>query len=97
MLSTSAKAIGVTVGTCLFGYMIGALFNDIKATTELGIYLENLNMSKVGLCFVIPLITCFMGMVIPGSSLVSIFGALFIPISTTKKHSETHLSPSRAK
>ncbi|MBQ4324277.1 MAG: TRAP transporter large permease subunit [Clostridia bacterium] len=78
MLSGSAKGIATTVGTCLFGYMIGALFSDIGATDELGVFLEGLNMGRVGLAFVIPLITCFMGMVIPGSSLVSIFGALFI-------------------
>lgn len=80
MLSGSYKGIANTVGTCLFGYMIGALFADIKATTELGEFLENLNMGRLGLAFVIPLITCFMGMVIPGSSLVSIFGMLFISL-----------------
>lgn len=80
MLSGSSKGIASTVGTCLFGYMIGALFSDIQATDKLGELIEGLNMSKVGLAFVIPLITCFMGMVIPGSSLVSIFGALFISL-----------------
>lgn len=78
MLGKSAKGIASTVGTCLFGYMIGALFADINATGELEVFLEGLEMSRVGLAFVIPLITCFMGMIIPGSSLVSIFGALFI-------------------
>lgn len=80
MMSGSAKGIATTVGTCLFGYMIGAMFADIDATTELGLFLEGLNMGKLGLAFVIPLITCFMGMVIPGSSLVSIFGSLFISL-----------------
>ncbi len=78
MLSGSAKSIASTVGTCLFGYMIGSLFADIEATTELAVFIENLSLGKFGLAFIIPLITCFMGMIIPGSSLVSIFGALFI-------------------
>lgn len=78
IMSGSAKGIASTVGTCLFGYMIGALFSDINATEELGAFLETLNMNRIGLAFIIPLITCFMGSVIPGSSLVSIFGALFI-------------------
>lgn len=77
-MSGSAKAIASTVGTCLFGYMIGALFTYINATAELGEFLQTLNMGKLGLAFVIPLLTCFMGMVIPGSSLVSIFGSLFV-------------------
>ena len=80
MISDSAKSVADTVGTCLFGYMIGALFNQIDATTEFGAFLESLNMGKVGLAFIIPLITCFMGMIIPGSSLVSIYGALFISL-----------------
>lgn len=80
MLGKSTKGIASTVGTCLFGYMIGALFTEIEATTEIGTFLESLNMGRVGLAFIIPLITCFMGMVIPGSSLVSIFGALFISL-----------------
>lgn len=78
MLSKTYKGIAGTVGTCLFGYMIGALFNDINAAEELTVILDGLNMGKYGLAVVIPIITCFMGMVIPGSSLVSIFGTLFI-------------------
>lgn len=80
MLSGSAKGIATTVGTCLFGYMIGELFTSIQATDQLGTLIESINLGKVGLALVIPLITCFMGMVIPGSSLVSIFGALFISL-----------------
>ncbi len=84
MLSGGAKGIASTVGTCLFGYMIGALFAKIDAMTELGAFLESLQMGKFGLALLIPLITCFMGMVIPGSSLVSVFGALFIALFATQ-------------
>lgn len=80
MMNGSAKSIASTVGTCLFGYMIGALFIQIEATTELGVFLESLNMGHVGLALIIPFITCFMGMIIPGSSIVSIYGALFISL-----------------
>ncbi len=84
MLGGSAKGIANTVGTCLFGYMIGALFNDINVTADLSAYLESLNMGRLGLSLAIPLITCFAGMIIPGSSLVSIFGALFIGLFYAK-------------
>lgn len=84
MMSGGYKGIASTVGTCLFGYMIGALFKDIEATTELGFFLENLNMNRVALAFVICFITCFMGMVIPGSSQVTIFGSLFISLFFAK-------------
>ena len=84
LLSKSYKGIASTVGTCLFGYMIGSLFVEIDATTELGLFIASLNMNKIGLAFIIPLITCFMGMIIPGSSLVTIFGSVFITLFYTQ-------------
>jgi len=63
---------------CTFGYMIGELFADIDVTTQLGLFLESMNMSRVGLALFIPLLTAFLGMIIPGSSQVVIFGPVFI-------------------
>jgi len=63
---------------CTFGYMIGELFADIDVTTQLGLFLESMNMSRVGLALFIPLMTAFLGMIIPGSSQVVIFGPVFI-------------------
>lgn len=74
------KSISPAIGTCLFGYMIGSLFNDLNVAEGLKEGIEALNMGRVGLAFVIPLFTCFMGMVIPGSSLVVMFGTVFISL-----------------
>ena len=63
---------------CTFGYMIGELFADIDVTTQLGLFLESMNMSRLGLALFIPLLTAFLGMIIPGSSQVVIFGPVFI-------------------
>ena len=80
MFGKSIKSLSPAIATCLFGYMIGALFADLNVAEGLQISLASLNMGKLGLCIVIPLITCFMGMVIPGSSLVVMFGPVFITL-----------------
>ncbi len=72
------KSLAPAVGTCLFGYMIGALFADINVTESLGQFISSFGLGKLGIVLLIPLITCFLGMVIPGSSLVVTFGPVFI-------------------
>ena len=80
MFGNSIKSIAPPIGTCLFGYMIGALFADLELDAGLQASLASLDMGKLGLCILIPLITCFLGMVIPGSSLVVMFGSVFITL-----------------
>ena len=80
MFGKSIKSISPAIATCLFGYMIGSLFADLQVAEGLQLGLASLHMGKLGLCLVIPLITCFMGMVIPGSSLVVMFGPVFISL-----------------
>lgn len=81
--SSEIKTIVPAVSVCLIGYMIGALFNDINAVNELELLIMNLHLSKIGLVVFICLLTCFLGMVIPGSSLVVIFGPVFISTLST--------------
>lgn len=72
------KSLVPAVATCIFGYMIGALFVDLDVAASLEQFIVNLELSKLGLVLLIPLITCFLGMIIPGSSLVVMFGTVFI-------------------
>ena len=58
--------------------MIGALFSDLNVADEMKNFILKLSFNKLGLVSFICLITCFLGMVIPGSSLVVIFGPAFI-------------------
>jgi len=78
MFKNGVKSISPTIAVCIFGYMIGALFNDMNVSEELGHIITEWNFGKLGTVIAICLITCFMGMVIPGSSLVVIFGPMFI-------------------
>ena len=80
LFGNKIKSISPAIGTCLCGYMIGSLFKDLNVAEGLKMGIAALNMGKVGLAFIIPLFTCFMGMVIPGSSLVVMFGSVFISL-----------------
>jgi len=80
MFGDAIKTIAPAIGVCVFGYMIGALFNDLNVAEEMGTILMSWNFGKLGTVIAICAITCFMGMVIPGSSLVVIFGSTFITV-----------------
>ncbi len=78
MFADSVKTISPAIAVCVFGYMIGELFADLNVANELGDIITSLNIGKFGTVVAVCIITCFMGMVIPGSSLVVIFGPMFI-------------------
>lgn len=78
MFGDGVKTIAPAIGVCVFGYMIGSLFGDLNVSEELGAIITSWNFGKLGTVVAVCLITCFMGMVIPGSSLVVIFGPMFI-------------------
>lgn len=72
------KTIAPAIGVCVFGYMIGALFAELNVATEMEMFITDINFSKLGLVIFLCALTCVLGMVIPGSSLVVIFGPVFI-------------------
>ncbi len=76
----SIKTIAPTIAVCVFGYMIGELFDDLKVADEMGNIISDWNFGKFGTVVAICAITCFMGMVVPGSSLIVIFGSMFINV-----------------
>ena len=80
MFSGSLKSIAPTIGVCVFGYMIGAMFKDLNVANDLGNIIAGWNFGQFWTVVAVCVITCFMGMVIPGSSLVVIFGSVFIAV-----------------
>ena len=76
--ASSIKSISPTIGVCVVGYMIGALFQDLNVAADMEAFIVSMNFSKLGMITFICVLTCFLGMVIPGSSLVVIFGPAFI-------------------
>lgn len=78
MFGEGVKTIAPAVGVCVFGYMIGGMFSALNVAEEMEAFISGMHMGKLGLVVFICLLTCFLGMVIPGSSLVVIFGPVFI-------------------
>jgi TRAP-type C4-dicarboxylate transport system permease large subunit len=80
MFGDGVKTIAPAIGVCVFGYMIGALFKDLNVAEEMGNIITAWNFGQLGTVLAVCAITCFMGMVVPGSSLVVIFGPMFISV-----------------
>ena len=83
MFAKGVKSISPAIGVCVFGYMIGSLFAELNVAEEMGAIITGWNFGKLGTVIAVCAITCFMGMVIPGSSLVVIFGPMFITTLAT--------------
>jgi len=83
MFGNSVKSISPAIGVCVIGYMIGGLFADLNVAADMEAFITSISFSKLGMVVFICLLTCFLGMVIPGSSLVVIFGPVFISTLAT--------------
>ena len=80
MFADKAKGLAPTVATCILGYLIGALFTDLNVGEKLLTAFAEFDLSYTALALIIPLITCFLSMVIPGSSIVVMLGSAFVSI-----------------
>ena len=60
--------------TVYFAYCISNLFGDANVGASLGEYVESFNMSRLQLIIFFPVFTTFLGMILPGSSQIAIFG-----------------------
>ena len=78
LFSKGVKTIAPAIGVCIIGYMIGALFATLNVAEEMQTFIAGISFGKLGLSLFVCILTCFLGMVIPGSSLVVIFGSVFI-------------------
>ncbi|MBR5783206.1 MAG: TRAP transporter large permease subunit [Clostridia bacterium] len=80
MFADGIKTIAPAIGVCVFGYMIGAMFEDLNVAKSLGELITTWNFGKLGMILAICAITLVMGMVVPGSSQIVIFGPMFITL-----------------
>lgn len=78
MFAMGIKSIAPAIGVCIIGYMVGSLFSDLNVAEDMKTFILGIEFNKFGLVNFIAILTCFLGMVIPGSSLVVIFGPVFI-------------------
>ena len=69
-----------TASLVLFAYFVANVLEGLRIEQAIGDYFQALNMSRIALCFVIPFICAILGMVLPGSSQVKIFGGIIIAL-----------------
>ncbi|WFA08100.1 TRAP transporter large permease subunit [Tissierella sp. Yu-01] len=72
------KEITPVSATIYFAYCISEIFGDVNLGTNLGDYIASFNMSRFQLVLFFPIFTTFLGMFLPGSSQVAIFGAMIV-------------------
>jgi len=80
MFGKSLKSIVPITATIYFAYCLAALFADIGLGPAVSAYFAALDLDFLLLAFLLPLFTAIVGMVIPGSSQVAIFGSAIISI-----------------
>ncbi len=69
-----------TSALVLFAYFVSNVLADINVETAIGTYIQELNLPIIALAFILPLFTTVMGMLIPGSTQVKIFGGIIISV-----------------
>ena len=67
-----------TTALVLFAYFVSNVFEMLHVEEAIGEFFATLNLSYVTLCFLVPLICAVLGMLLPGSSQVKIFGGIII-------------------
>ncbi|NLL81629.1 MAG: TRAP transporter large permease subunit [Tissierellia bacterium] len=78
MFKEGVSAVVPVAATVYFAYCLSEVFNDVNMGATLGEYISSFNMSRLQLAIFFPLFTCFLGMFIPGSSQVAIFGVAIV-------------------
>jgi TRAP-type C4-dicarboxylate transport system permease large subunit len=72
-----------TAALVMFAYFVGNVFEDLQVEAAIGQLIADLNMSRLLLCFLLPLFTAILGMLLPGSTQVKIFGGIIISALAT--------------
>ena len=69
-----------TSALVLFAYFVSNVFVDIQVEVAIGEFINSFNMPLLALALILPLFTAVLGMLIPGSTQVKIFGGIIITI-----------------
>jgi len=69
-----------TAALVLFAYFVSNVFETLGVEQAIGAFIESMQLPKVALVFIIPLFTAVLGMLLPGSTQVKIFGGVIISI-----------------
>ena len=64
----------------LFAYFVSNVFETLGVEQAIGTFIQEFNLPKLALVIIIPLFTAILGMLLPGSTQVKIFGGIIISI-----------------
>lgn len=79
-ICSGMKNVVPTSALVLFAYFVSNVFADIQVEVAIGEYISSFDLPLVALAFIIPLFMAVLGMLIPGSTQVKIFGGIVITI-----------------
>jgi TRAP-type uncharacterized transport system fused permease subunit len=80
LLQKGIKSIVPVAATIFFAYCISNLFESLNVGANIGTLISGWGLGLVPLAFIIPLFTAILGMILPGSSQVAIFGTAIVSI-----------------
>lgn len=80
LLAKGAKSIVSVSATIFFAYCISNLYTSLNVGEAIGELIASWNLGLVPLAFILPLFTAVLGMILPGSSQVAIFGTVMVSI-----------------
>lgn len=69
-----------TASLVLFAYFVSNVFVDLNVEAAIGDFISGMNLPHWVLAIVIPLFTAILGMLLPGSTQVKIFGGIIIAV-----------------
>ncbi len=72
-----------TAALVLFAYFVSNVFETLGVEQAIGGFIQGFNLPKLALVLIIPLFTAILGMLLPGSTQVKIFGGIIISILAT--------------
>ncbi len=69
-----------TASLVLFAYFVSNVFVDLNVEAAIGAFISGMNLPHWVLAVVLPLFTAILGMLLPGSTQVKIFGGIIIAV-----------------
>lgn len=69
-----------TAALVLFAYFVSNVFETLNVEQAVGTYIQGFNLPRIALILIIPLFTMILGMLLPGSTQVKIFGGIIISL-----------------
>ncbi|MBO5913208.1 MAG: TRAP transporter large permease subunit [Clostridia bacterium] len=67
-----------TAALVLFAYFVSNVFAQLNVEVAVGEFIQGFNLPKIALVLIIPLFTAVLGMLLPGSTQVKIFGGIIV-------------------